>query len=156
MKDSFSKKADAFLQAENYDLGLVLAKIKELQILNEKIRAYLDPSLAPYCQVANRLGNRLILLVANGSIATQLRFQLPELVKKLKTDTDMRLQKIQDIQCKVHPGFSAPRLAKTRKRPDMALLSPETAKIVGELADSIEDPRLREIMKKIARQQSTS
>lgn len=148
---SESKKADTYLQAESRDLRLVFAKIRELQIINEKLYAHLDPHIAKYCQAANVAGNRLILIVANGSIATQLRFQLSDLLKKLKSDPHPLIQKIHDIQCKVHPGFTLPALQSSAyPRQKMQPLSPETANMIQEMAEAIEDPKLREIMERIA------
>lgn len=150
MTDS-SKKANSYLKAESHDLRLVFAKIRELTILNEKVAQYLDPSVVKYCQVANVVGPKLVLLAANGSIATQLRFQLPDLLKKLKADPHPTLQKIQDIQCKVHPTFLPNRqpVVSKNKQP-MQKPSPETARMMHELAESIDDPKLKEVMRRIA------
>lgn len=150
MNDS-SKKANAYLKAENHDLRMVFAKIKELAVLNEKVAQYLEPSIANYCQVANMVGPKLVLLAANGSIATQLRFQLPDLLKKLKADSHPALQKTQEIQCKVHPSFLPHKQAMApKKKRAMQKPSPETARMMHELAESIEDPKLKEVMKRIA------
>jgi hypothetical protein len=147
MADETSKKADMFLQSDNQDLRALFAKVKQLGDLNQKIIPYLDPSMTDYCQVANLVNGTLILVAANGSIATQIRFQANDLLRKFKQDPT--LGNIRAIQCKVRPLPST-----TRQQPTtptkMAHLSPETASIMRDIADSIDDPKLREAMRRIA------
>jgi hypothetical protein len=96
------------------------------------------------------VGGKLILIAANGSIATQLRFITADLLKRIKREPT--LQHIQQIECKVRPVQSAlsSRLT-TQMSKKMPSLSPETAEIVHEIAGSIEDPTLREVMERIAK-----
>lgn len=148
MNDTTSKKAEAYLQSDQQDLPLLFAKIKALTELDQHLTKHLEPTIRQYCQVANVVGNRLILLAANGSIATQIRFQTPDLLRKFKSD--VKLKYIQDILCKVRP---APSRQADRAKPassPMRALSPTTANIVKEIAESIEDPKLREVMERIA------
>ena len=150
MSDSSSKKANRYFQSDNKDLQLLFAKIKELDILNQKIAGYLDPNIRKYCQVANFSGNRLTIVVANGSVATQIRFQTNDLLRQFKQDP--LLQTIQDIYCKVRPApisHTAPKVNMPFKK--LEDLSPETAEIVWEIAESLEDPKLKEAMQRIAK-----
>src|SRR5262245_6534608 len=101
MKEYSYKKADIFLETDNRELKSVFAKIKDIAELNKQVIPYLEPNVANYCQVANQEGKRLILVVANGSVATQLRFQTLDLLRKFKQNP--KLQHIQEIQCKVRP-----------------------------------------------------
>lgn len=151
MTETTSKKANAYLKTDSRELKPVLAKIKELEELHRKVATFLEPHIAPYCQVANIIGRRLILVVANGSIATQLRFQTIDLVRRFREDPI--LKNINDIHCKVRP-FEPPGLNQrppARKNPNMQPMSHATADIMREIAASIEHPKLREIMEKIAK-----
>jgi hypothetical protein len=151
MSDSYYKKPHAYLNADNADLQFVFAKAKRLQELSRNVSVYFDANVAPYCQVANIEGNKLIVLVANGSIATQLRFQMADMLRKFRSDRDPRLQKITDIQYKVHPSFSpSPMAVNLKQKQNMPLLSAETAKSIRDFAESLQDPKLKEIMEKIA------
>ena len=107
----------------------------------------LPENLASYCQVANLVGNRLVLIVANGSIATQIRFLSADLLEKFKQDAI--LKRIQGIDCKVRPSPSSPKPTNAYQR-KMPPLSQETAELVRDMAGSLEDPKLRKIMEKIA------
>lgn len=148
MSQNPSKKATSYLQATGHELKTLFAKVKELRRLNEKVMAYIDPALGAYCQVANFSAGRLTIIAANGSIATQLRFQTLDLLRRFKQDPS--LQFIREIQYKVQstsPHLPSPRSAKK----SMAALSPETAGIVSMMAESITDPKLREVMDRIAK-----
>lgn len=144
-----SKKTNAFLQGNQKDLQFLFGKVKELEALNKKIATYLDPSFANYCQVGNVMGNKLIIIVANGSIATELRFKTNDLIRRFKEDPLLR--RIQEIQCKVRPMQQLARFNEHRvTMRKMAPLSAETAEIIHHIAESLEDPKLRAIMKRIA------
>jgi hypothetical protein len=121
-----------------------------LEDLNQRVAAYLDKNIAEYCQVANLLGNKLVILAANGSIATQLRFQVSDLLRKFKQDP--KLRHILQIESKVHPGFSrhAPQQSTPSKGKKMPPLSAGSAEIMNEFAETLEDPKLKAVMKRIA------
>lgn len=140
-----SKKANDFIAMDSRELSTVFAKIRLLEDLTRKITPYLDENVRSYCHIANIMSGRLVLIAANGSIATQLRFQTPELLKKFKTDPSLR--HIVDIHCKVRPSHNP---APAKKNSQMAPLTQATAEIVKGMAESIEDPKLREIMERIA------
>jgi hypothetical protein len=150
VRDKNSKKIDDYLQSPNNDLRSLYAKIKVLEDLNQRVTTYLDKNIAEYCQVANLLGNKLVILAANGSIATQLRFQVSDLLRKFKQDP--KLRHILKIESKVHPGFSRhtplQSIPSTAKK--MPLLSAGSAEIMNEFAETLEDPKLKAVMKRIA------
>lgn len=144
MNNLTPKKADLYFKTSR-NLECILSKIKELDELHNKISIYLHPNIRAYCHVANLMGHRLIMIVANGSIATQLRFQTPDLIALFRKDP--LLQKIKEIHCKVYPPLVP--LAQIKTEP-MSLLSAETAEIISEIANSLTDDKLSQIMKKIA------
>ena len=145
MTDSTSKRASAFLETENRDLQAILTKVKLLNELNAIVVNYLDENLRNYCQVANINGNQLILIAANGSIATQIRFQSADLIRKFKSHPTLKA--IQSIQCKVRPiSTPAPDFIPQKLPP----LSPKAAELILEAAQYIEDPTVRAALEKIA------
>lgn len=139
MTDSSIKKADSFLQ-------MIFTKAKMLEALNQKVANYLDSSLRNSCQVGNVSGSKLVLIVATGSVATQLRFQIPDLLRKFKTDPE--LMRFQEIQTKVRPAQSVRATRQTKK---VAPLSTASAEIIREVAESIDDPKLKEVLGRIAK-----
>lgn len=143
------KTTEDLLEAGGRDLDFVMSKVKRLAEIQTQLAKYLDPQLAAYCQVANMLDQRLTLIVANGSIATQIRFLSNELLKKFKQDPQLRT--IQQIDCKVRPPQSATARMETPKNKYAPLLSADSAAVVDEIAETIEDPKLKEVMKRIAK-----
>ena len=146
MSQPSSKKIDFILKSEHKNLGFLLAKVRELEALNKRFISYLEPALRDYCRVANQVGPQLVLMVANGSIATHIKLQSLDLIQKFKQDSLLR--SIKTIHCKVHPSIQP-----TRQRTissNIALLSPETAHMIQEIANSLQDAKLKEIMQRIA------
>ena len=148
MKNQPSKKAGAFLQTENRDARALFEKIKLITELNSTIKPLLDENIRDYCQVGNLIGDKLILIAANGSIATEVRFQSVDLLRKFKQQP--ALPTIQTIHCKVRPATSSSRPS-SPKPTKMAPLSSATANIVQDIARSLKDPALREVMERIAK-----
>lgn len=141
------KKADLFFEANNPDLHFLFTRLKILKELNTKISAILNKELKESCQVANVINERLILIATNASVATQLRFQIPDLLKRFKKDP--LLKKIRDIQCKVRPAET--RQSANSPIQKMAFLSEETATIMLDIANTIADPALKAILMRIAK-----
>lgn len=151
MRTKTSQKAVQFLQGSDHPLAHLFTKLSQLERLNERLARYLPPDIKSFCKVANISGNRLILYAANGAIATQVRFQTTELLRQFKQDA--LLKPIQEIHCKVYPAATIPRLSARQSIKQIQLLSQESADIVNNIAESIQDPKLREVMKRIASHQ---
>lgn len=148
MSDS-SKKADAWMQADKTDLRGIFEKAKRLEEINRRLGKYMDNNTAALCHVANIVADRLVLIAANGSIATQIRFQANDLLRKFRQD-DL-LKNIQHVDCKVHPGVSMPvQRPQKHKGSKMQPLSQESARIMQEIAETIQDPKLKASMLRIA------
>lgn len=150
MKDTKTKSVSAFLQPGYRDLQTLLSKVKAIETLNHTLNQLLDPALKEYCQVANLTNGVLIILTANASVATELRYSAADLIKKLHKNHS--LKHIREIQTKVRPPApSGLRRGIVKKQPEKAaLLSPETAETLTAMAETIEDADLREVMLRIA------
>ena len=153
-KPSF-KKADDFIAHNSRDLQTIFTRINLLEQLNEKIRAYFNPEIAKYCQVVNLAGSKLTLIAANGSVATQIRFQTHDLLKKFNQDPV--LKRVLFLECKVRPTQSqvSTRLTDNPGK-SMPLLSAETGEMVCAMAETIEDIELRKVMVRIGKRVKTS
>lgn len=149
MTNTSSKNALSFLQTGNQDLHALLAKVKRLNELNTALTPYLDRNIRDYCQVANIVGQQLILIAANGSIATQVRFQSADLLQKFKQDPI--LNTIQSIHCKVRPSTTQPTASTSSQSKKLPPLSLDTANLIQDIAQSIEDPAVRAALEKIAK-----
>jgi hypothetical protein len=145
--DESYKKSDEFFITGNQDLQFILAKVRKLREINKKVMGFIDPTVARFCQVANITGNRMVILVTNSSAATQLRFQTPDILKKIQKDPT--LKHIREIQPKMGVPEANPANAQSGngKKPQMSAASSE---IMRELANSLSDQKLRDIMLKLA------
>ncbi|MBX3709316.1 MAG: DUF721 domain-containing protein [Gammaproteobacteria bacterium] len=149
MKNPSCKKANTYIRSDSRDLCTIFIKVKLLNELTHKIFTLLEPSLVKYCQIGNLTGNKLIFITANGSIATQLRFQSVDLLKKFSQDAS--LKQIQQIECKVRPATTTlPTRLEAHPPKNMPPLSLTTAEMMHNIAESIDHSTLREVMKRIA------
>lgn len=150
MKETLTKSVSCFLQPNTRDLQTILSKVKAIQTLDNIFIPLLDPALQKYCQVANLTNGVLVILTANGSVASLLHLQNPDLIKKLHKNA--ALKHIRDIQYKVRPSqpTGVQRGAVIKKTEKATLISPETAQTLLAMAETIEDPELREVMQRIA------
>lgn len=143
-----SKKVTTYLEGGRRELQTLFAKIRLIESYNVKITDYLDPVVRKYCQVANIVDKCLVMIVANSSIATQLRFQTHDLLQRFKEDSLLR--NIKEIQYKVRPYTHSRNRFNHSPPKELPLLSKETATIIHSIAESLEDPALRIAMEKIA------
>lgn len=148
MTDAPYKKADAYLGEQYPHLLALLKKVQTIKTINQHFLNLLEPHIKPYCTVANVMGDHLVIIVANGSIATQLRFQAPDIIKLCSTHSQLSM--IKRLSCKVQPLFNSLHATPQKAPKKMAPLSQKSSKAFREMATSIEDKRLKEIMERIA------
>ncbi len=139
-----------FLRHESNTLGQLLVKLNQLKIWNGWLRECLplEPLLTEHCQIVKLDGTSLIVIADNPHWITRFRFFIPTLLIQLRKHSD--LQNIRSICCKVrpphHPFSSAHRI---RRRP--LTVSANTAHILQETANKIQNTKLQEILRKIAK-----
>src|SRR3990167_170659 len=136
------------LQHEHTNLQVIMKKVEQLKRIDTWIKSHLDSPLAANFQVANLRDNCLILMTSNASIATQLRLYMHEIVTICKQDPD--LSHIKTIQCKI--GYPISPAALKKDSPNKISLSTAAAQCLAETAKLLQDPKLRAILEKIARQ----
>lgn len=148
-----SLKAGNHLQKGSHDIKHIFEKVRALNRIKRNIFTHFDPNIAKQCQVANLIGSKLVLLVNTASIATQLRYQARHLLEKFAKDPN--LQQIKYIEYKVRLAQPLPIVKKVEPpKRKVEHLSESTSAIIHELADTIEDPKIREIMHRIASRKS--
>lgn len=78
-----STKIGQFLAADGAYQPL-LAKMREIRLLDGQCQAFLPPELAHLVRASNLRDGRLVLLAAHASAAAKLRLQLPSLLEFLQ------------------------------------------------------------------------
>jgi hypothetical protein len=150
MKESPFKSASDYLKPSHKDLQTVLSKVKAIENLNQQVLPLLDPAIQKYCQVANLHNGVLVILATNGSAATGLRYQSADLIKKLHKSQSFK--HIKQVEIKVRPKVvvDVERGPAARITEKAEPLSAGSAQILLEMAETIEDEGIREIMRRIA------
>lgn len=143
-----SKKISSFLQSSRQGLRPIFTKINLLAQLDLALDSVLDPPIRKYCQAANLSNGCLVLLVANASVTTQLRYQKINLLAELRKKEPCK--SIKDIEIKVRPFFLQPLRSTRLQKRTMPRLSAKTAQAIKDCAAEIKDPKLQAIMRKIA------
>lgn len=136
------------LQQDSQVLGSLLDKLSHLKHLNKILSDQLDPKLVTHCQVANYENTLLVILTHNAIWATQFRFQIPQLVTKLRQYPEFK--DLKNIQCKLIPTTYTRQIPEAHKTQAMPLLSLQTSQLILDLASNIKYDKLREVMKRIA------
>ena len=124
-----------------------VSKTQSLEKLTLIVRQYLEPELAKNCSVANLINNVLILATTSAAWNHQLRFLVPDLLKKLRNSPQYYgLTSIEVIQ--QHPitkaDFQTKRLAPIS-------LSPANAKQMVNIAKHITNKELARALMRIAK-----
>lgn len=131
----------------------LLAKTRYLTRINALFKTVIDPALAPHCDVANIRDNCLIVLVHSPTWAMPFRFQLPDILKKLRAT--LELSGIQQIIYHVEPppkpvGEMQHRAVNQRE------ISTTTAQLLKNAARDAIHPALREAFARLARNSEDS
>lgn len=134
------------LKNDGKTLQNLFQKLEKLNELNQIFAQYVEPGIVPHCKVANLQNNCLIVIVDNGSWATQLRFHIPDLIVKLRNHSP--LSNLKAICCKTRPDPKLKAPMKKRRQP-FKPISFQTAQSMQKSAEQIKDKKLRELMLKI-------
>ncbi len=136
------------LKNESKTLHNLFKKLDQLHELNRVFALYVEAGIVSHCQVANLQNNCLIVIVDSANWATQLRFLIPDVIAKMKRHSG--LENLQAICCKTRPDTQKHSARKKRPATPMQQLSAESADYLLSVAETLEDEKLRKIMKKIA------
>lgn len=109
------------------------------------LQAYLPAPLAGHVQIGNLDANTLILLADSAAIATRLQFLSNELLDYMRIRAG--LATIQRI--KVRTQYRQKQKPRRQNRPAQSL-SADSAELVSNVADMIEDEKLATVLKRIA------
>lgn len=136
------------LEHDNKMLKSLVDHLHELQEFNVLLSQHLPTEIVKHCQVVKFEKNCLFVMVDNGHWATQLRFNIPDLMNSLREIP--KLKNLNGIICKTRPQASVGRSSHAVKTRKVATMSPDTAADVLEIAKSIKDDKIRKILERIA------
>lgn len=124
-------------------LRTLLQHARYLQRLNNTLYDILPKRLKSHVALANVTKTTVTLCAQSSAWATQAHFHVSELLEGLKKD----LPDITDINIKTARPMSPARKRPAARQPR---LSPENRRCLSTCADSIEDPKLRAALRRVA------
>jgi len=141
----------SFLKEDNKSLGSLLRRLNQLKRWNTLLAQCLPPmsGLEKHVQIVNLKQQELIVLADTGAWMTQFRFNIPDILIKIKQLPEFA--QVKTISCKVFPQYKGVNLHK--KRPPQQMSSATTS-ILQQTANKIQSPELKDIIEKIARGKS--
>jgi hypothetical protein len=114
--------------------------------LTHDLRSLLPSPLASYCQVGDLTGHTLTIIATSPVWAAKLRYLQPTLLKAFRSISS--LSQATDINIKISK-LSQPLPNPTRSR--KVHMSSQSAEHIRQMADTIEDPALRESLLRLSR-----
>lgn len=119
----------------------------EILKVQESLRLVLGPALAPHLYVANVVADTITIYTDSQAWATKLRFQTSEIIRTAKKTTGFN--GLLSVRIKVSPALipspSVPELTGS------FFLSPSTARLLANVAETIDDPALQTAILKLCR-----
>ncbi len=115
-------------------------KMAQLRRLNELWQKYIDMQLTQHTRVANWRDNCLVIEIDSAAWATHVRYSLPDLVRKLKTEKE--LADLKYINWYIQPTAAAPKKSTRKANP----LSPSNSQTLLEAAEHIGNEKLKKAL----------
>ncbi|MBB72714.1 MAG: hypothetical protein CMF50_09990 [Legionellales bacterium] len=123
----------------------LVERVYQLSSLDEFLKQFLDEEVHPYIRVANYRDGEMVLAVTSPAFATMLRYQIPDLLAKLRRQPG--LAALRQISYFIQPEEAPLPGPKVHRA---ANASPETAAHIKIAAQQLKKGRIRTILEKIA------
>ena len=144
------RKFARWLSAESGLLGRLMSECRQHDDLDRELADSLDaidPDLVNQCSVARLRGDEIIVVCANGSWATRLRFHSANLLNALKRRHG--LASLKRIVVRTAPPI--PDNKPKSRRVKAAPISGANRAIIRDTAAGINDPELRSALERLAK-----
>ncbi len=144
-KKNLSLPISKLLQDKHSPIADLCKKAHSIQVLDQKLKKCLDPSLQNHFELANITTDSAILLVSSSTWATRLRYNIPVILNALNNQLDFK--SIKTIRIKVKKI-----IPENMSKPKNSLsLSKGSARILIDVANNFTDPQLRECILKLSK-----
>ena len=138
-----TRAVETFLKSHNR-LKPLLANARHVMKFDFLLKLYLEEPLKSKCQVSIFHGHRLLIFVDGSVWATQLRYQLPSLLKQLRQHPEMTKLKYIEIKIQSQPLIFR---KETRQAYPISNANSEALKAT---ADSLEDGDLKSALLRLS------
>ena len=144
MTNAPSKPPLNWLQHHSDHLDILLGQVRLLRRVSDSLHKALPEPLASHCIAANIDGDTLVVGCDSSAWSAKLRYLIPQLLERLKTQADLPLFK--QIRVRVQPLNPEP-FHTTTRRPQ---LSEHSAALITSIADSTADPALKAALHRLS------
>lgn len=135
-------------QCFNSELTKILHHVTNLEQINQRVQAFLPPTLQPHCYVSQFINGRLKLSVRDIAVATELRFFLPTLRDLLRQKAGL----VQLTSITIDPiGDTAQHQTKQHVKKKNIALSESAIDTIVLASDSESYEPLKQALKKLVR-----
>ncbi len=135
----------AYLHKKNSTLSDLYQQALAFKEIDQSLKKFLDPSLSSHFILASIKTEVAIILVNSPAWATRLRYNIPTILEAL--NNELNLKQIKTIRIKVQHSES--KRSSTKNKP--VFLSKDTAKLLQDSANSINDSELKNCLIKISK-----
>jgi hypothetical protein len=142
MTVNFKRLNDLFYQPHS-ELTHLFAKLSQLQAINQSLKKILTKDLALHCQAGGLEAGNLALIADSAAWATKLRYQSSEILQTLRQEKEFAGLK------SIHIAVKTPDYLPPQKNLPKPYLSQGNARVIDQLADKIEDVKLRQSLKRL-------
>jgi hypothetical protein len=111
--------------------------------ITKKLRDQLDPMVSKHIAIANIHGDRATILVNSSTWMGKIRYLEPMILESLKQQG----LPLKQLDFKVDPTHTPP----PKTIPNQAKMSKETSELLESMAETSDDPALREALKRLAK-----
>ena len=142
---NFSGPLYKVLLGKKGEVEHLVTQTRELKRLTRLLQAELNPSLAPHCHIASLTPPHLTIVVDSPAWSTRLRFQSTALLRQLARKYQV-FQGVTNIEIKIYPA----RLQRRTPPSVPRHISPGAAEVITDMANSIDDPGLKQALLRLA------
>lgn len=123
----------------------LLARGRKLNQLSQLIQETLPDPAARHCRVANLRAKTLVLAVDSPAWSARIRFHSPEILRRLQQKSGIQFNKTKIIVMPKH-WFLKEKNKYSARHP----ISNQSAELILQTAESIDDTRLKKALSKLA------
>ena len=145
MNDNSTKSITTIISSGNSDIKNLIKKAQTFHDLGHKLKRYLNTEINSKFELANVNQDVVTLVTSSSSMATRLRYNIPEILSILQNQ--LACTYIKTVRIKLVPDNV---IRPDRMRPSPRL-SAESAELLISAANNIQDSGIRESLLRIAR-----
>ncbi len=142
---NFSGSLYKFLLGKKGEVAQLVTQGRHLQRLTRLLQNELDPALAPHCYIGALTPPQLTIVVDSPAWSTRLRFQSASLIRQINKKYK-EFQGVNHIEIKIYPA----RVQRRAPPPVPRLISPSAAKGITQMANSLDNPNLKQALLRLA------